>query len=829
MELDALTRELLVQFVQLCGERIGEITVVLLNNKEGNLDPNQLQGALSQLHTLKGEAGMLDISEISVLTHALEARIKRVQQQGRWDIPIELVLTALDTIQTIAEAKAEQKTVKQDVIQQLTQSIQESQLNTPVPQEKRDSSQIPSLTEEQHGTEATIVAPVVEDTMQEDHFGEEMSTVTPAVEDTIQEEQHGNASQEDAKPLPKEELRQQEVRLPQLEAEKMAVLAKRAAPATERLPPEMVEPIFQNKKNDSTRRLETITRKRLTTGSLPIEIHKLEDLSAQIEKVVTSLIFFNNLWKNFQTTGSSLRDVFLYANHLLDHTTNVPPMLEKGAREIARQLHHILNLYEGFYEQSSPLMLDMETANEELIIQNLEFRLLPVSVLVQHFHRGVHEMAKELGKEVKLETKGLETALDRGILEKFSEPVVHILRNAIDHGIEPPERREASGKSRYGTITFQAQTKGREVEIMIADDGRGIDLDAIAAKAVEKGILPPQDVANLSDRDKMEMIFRPNFSTRSEASQFSGRGIGMDIVKKAVDMMDGKITVHSQKGKGTSFIIQLPITLAKLCTLLVHVGNISVCIPTYYVEEVMYLTPQDIQIIGGIKSIVYRDENIPLQWLHRKLGIPCEEESIGTSNKLAVMVLKMHNKNCMAFVVDKLLGEREVIFKPFNRFLKKYRIFAAATLLDEGHLAYLLNIGKLSQSAAPIASTRAVKTKKKILLVEDSPIVREMEKTILESYNYEVIEAANGKIAVELLQKIKPDLLITDIEMPEMNGLELTQYVRMYKKHQFPVIIVSTKGTAEDKAAGLEVGADAYLCKGEFDSHMFIDNIRKWL
>ncbi len=773
----AITHELVMEFCRMYPTRLGRINTLLASMKDTLVpDHKKLQSVLSEVIALKGDTKILGIHTASEHLQSLADKIQQVQRHKMWEISVDKLVEKLNSMESLLQKELQSKYSDKKKLESIgvtKKYTKVEHITTRNPAIKAEEEK--ARTEE--GAENDITK-VVKDNAEE-IFAEESQSVS-ALREIFDD------------PLK----------------------TQRKLPAGHK---------FSESTIRTEKKITPTDKKNPVKGTLPIPIHKLEVFSFQIEKVTLLLNFLQNLIKSSQKNKKNFKEVYRSLQSFL----NIHP--ESCPKDARQKISQFWNFQEKFYEQCTNLLFDLESSTEDLMNQNLSFRLVPLSFAGQYFQRGVYDIAKSMGKEVRLTTTGMETELDRTILENVMEISLHILRNAIGHGIEDPEKRQSSGKTRYGNLSIQAKAKGQEVEILISDDGQGIDPEKVVNKALEMGLEEMPRIKSLSEKEKIELIFLPGLTTNKEADQISGRGLGLDIVKNTIESIDGKIQVISEKGKGTSFVIRIPTTLTKLSILLIKVNELLVGIPHYFVEEVMYLKSVDIQTISGQKTISVQGKNIFLQSLHEKFGFTIPDQQYAQNNRIPVMVLKMQDGSYYAYIVDKFLGERQVIAKPFNCFLKKYRLFSAATLLDEGDLAYILNMGKMLQGTTKNPQIISLPMKKKILLVEDSPITREMEKIILETYNYEVMEAENGKVALEILGEYKPDLLISDVEMPEMDGLELTKRIRENKKYQFPIIIVSTKGSQQDILRGVEAGADAYILKGEFHKENFIETVKKWL
>lgn len=463
-----------------------------------------------------------------------------------------------------------------------------------------------------------------------------------------------------------------------------------------------------------------------------------------------------------------------------------------------------------------------------------QVRMRPVATLFDAFPRMVRDLARERGKEVTLQIEGADTEVDRQVLEAMKDPLVHLLRNAVDHGIEPPGQREAAGKPRRGTIFLRAAQKGNTVVLEVADDGAGIDPEAVRRAAVERGALSAQEAAGLSRQETLELIFRSGLSTQSEVTDISGRGVGLDVVRENLERLHGLIEVDTVIGQGTTFTLTLPLTLATSQVLLVAVAGQTVAVPTTTVERILRIHPAEVGQVEGQPAIRVDGRPLPLVPLAQVLELPPAKSVLAPDQKIPIIVLGVAERR-VAFRVEELQGTQEVVIKGLGRQLKRVRNVAGATILGSGQVVVILNVADLMKSVqgAPAAATGAPievreVARRRVLVVDDSITTRTLEKNILENAGYDVLVAADGEEAWALVQSESLDAVVADVAMPRMDGFALTERVKRDERFkEMPVVLVTSLESPQDKIRGLEAGADAYITKGTFDQQDLLETLAR--
>lgn len=460
-------------------------------------------------------------------------------------------------------------------------------------------------------------------------------------------------------------------------------------------------------------------------------------------------------------------------------------------------------------------------------------RMLPVATVFRAFSRMVRDLARDRVKEAVLTLAGSETEVDRSVLEQIKDPLTHLLRNCVDHAIEAPEVRAEVGKPSSGTISLTSHARGGVLVIEVADDGAGIDLDLVRRAAVKSGVLSPTAAAELSDRQAMSLIFRSGLSTSPIITELSGRGVGLDVVREAVERLHGSVEVDSRTGQGTTFTLSLPLSVSTMDCLLVHVGGQTFALPVSSVERIIRAGADDIERAEGREVVRVDGSPVALARLSDLLGLDAAPVGVAPGSRRPVIVVGSQDRR-MALLVDDLTRTHEVVIKTLPEPLFRVRHIGGATILGSGEVAMLLSAADLMSSVEqagrpPVEGTGTADGEpSSILVVEDSITTRTLEKNILEAAGYRVGVAADGEEAWGLLQKNGYGLVVSDIEMPEVDGFELVAKIRSDPRHRdLPVVLVTSRGSREDRERGIQAGADAYIVKGAFDQDRLLETIRR--
>lgn len=484
-----------------------------------------------------------------------------------------------------------------------------------------------------------------------------------------------------------------------------------------------------------------------------------------------------------------------------------------------------------------------DTARLELVSDELEsgirtLRLLPLATIFNLFPRMVRDLARQQGKVIDLVLEGTDTRADKRILEEMKDPLMHLLRNAIDHGIEPPAVRVKQGKPASAMIRLRGYQTSTSVVIEIQDDGRGLDLAQIQQTALKRGICREEDLAVMTSNQIQSLIFAPGFSTAPLVTEVSGRGVGLDVVRTNVEKLKGNIQIESTPGKGCLFRISLGITLATAHVLIVQVEGMPYAIPVEFVRTACLVEPHELFTIEGRDTILRDNQPISVSWLSELLelapAITSPMKSAQKARQLACVILQVGQEQLGVFV-DTLIDEQDVVIKPQSKLLQRVRNVSGATILGTGEVCMVLNpqdlmksVRQHTRSIVPASPTAASIQKQTVLLVEDSIATRTQEKRILESAGFEVITAVDGMDGFNKLQSRSVDAIVSDVQMPNLDGLGLAAKIRQHKEYdELPIVLVTSLASDEDKRRGAEVGANAYITKGNFNQDLLIETLQR--
>ncbi len=485
-----------------------------------------------------------------------------------------------------------------------------------------------------------------------------------------------------------------------------------------------------------------------------------------------------------------------------------------------------------------------DTARLELVANELEsgirsLRLLPLSTVFNLFPRMVRDLATQQSKQINLVIEGGDTTADKRILEEMKDPLMHMIRNSIDHGIETPQEREKMGKLPIATIRLRGYRTANSIKIEIGDDGRGLDLESIKRTALSRGVCSQDELAKMSPPQIQSLIFAPGFSTRTEITELSGRGIGLDVVRTKVEQLKGAIAVESTQGLGCTFTLQLNTTLTTAHVLIVEVNSVSYAIPIDSVQTTLLVARSEIFATGGCQTIVLNNQPVSVAWLTDLLQLPLNVPTSpkfadSTAKMLPCIVLQVGTER-LGLLVDALLDQQNVVLKPQSKLLQRVRNISGGTILGTGEVCMILNPHDLLKSVQKRTGMGTVSPQllqeiknPAVLLVEDSITIRTQVKRILEGAGYDVTAAVDGLDGFNKLKSKNFDAVVSDVQMPNIDGLMLTAKIRQQKEYnELPIILVTTLASDEDKKRGADAGANAYLTKGNFDQQLLLDTLKR--
>jgi len=511
--------------------------------------------------------------------------------------------------------------------------------------------------------------------------------------------------------------------------------------------------------------------------------------------------------------------------------------LVRDAQSLKRQLEAdavpLAPKWDGFNRGLKETVQLQENLMLELHDKTLQLRMLPLSTLFDSAGRLVREMARSLGKQVECQIKGADIELDRQMIDQLADPIIHLLRNALDHGIETPEVRESKQKPAQGQLSLTAWQDGSWVVIEVSDDGQGIALEAVRKKALSKKLVTPEQLDGYTEQEVMELIFLPGFSTSALITDISGRGVGMDVVKKSVvDQLQGNLTIHSRPNQGSRFSLRLPLSLAVMRVLLVEVQGQKLGFTAQYVSELVRINKEQLLEVAERNAIILRNEFVPVLHLSELINLPqlAQVQRASRQEWLVLIVQVQHEK--LALVIDELVDERDLVIKQLPEHLRHLPLISGMVtsghqeLVSLLHVPYLMEISRRARQPGLSAKTEQ-QSAKRLLVVDDSLNTREIERDLLEAYGYQVTLAEDGQQGLEKALLEDFDAVLTDVEMPVMDGFTLTARLRELEAYQScPIIIITSREKDSDRRRGIQVGADAYIVKGSFDQNSLVETLQ---
>jgi two-component system chemotaxis sensor kinase CheA len=599
-----------------------------------------------------------------------------------------------------------------------------------------------------------------------------------------------------------------------------------------------------NKQIDQDGREESV---RISTRKLDSLLLKVEELVSlklasgqhlkNLKETLLSFETWKKRWAHSESTFRWIRrktrtDQYLNEQRDLEHLKKLESFLEwnqKHFRSLELRIKQMTDISEKD-QRSLSIMID------DVLDDMKKMTMLPFSSLSQIFPKMIRDLCRQQSKIVDFQVIGNSVEIDRRILDELKDPMVHLLRNAVDHGIETTdERKQLQKPHRASLIMAISHTLGNKVEIVIEDDGKGIDLDRVRREAIKRGMITEKDADRLTEKENLSLIFRSELSTSPIITQISGRGLGLAIVQERIQKLGGTLTVESESGKKTVFRMLVPITLATSRGILVQLNDKLFVVPVTYVKRVLRVESETVKTVENKATITLEGEVLSFVSLADLLEMPLSEAN-EKKEHFTVVVLEVSGKN-IACQVDEVLGEQEVLVKSLGKQLSRVRNIAGATILGSGKVVPMLNVHDLIRSSGQMTLTQPIVTEddeikitqgKSILVAEDSITSRMLIQNILESADYEVTTAVDGLDAYTTFKSGDFDLLVSDVEMPKMNGFELTQKIREDKQGaETPVVLVTSLQSSEDRKRGIDAGANAYIVKSNFDQSNLLEVIAR--
>ena len=522
----------------------------------------------------------------------------------------------------------------------------------------------------------------------------------------------------------------------------------------------------------------------------------------------------------------------------LDHLMNLIGELVLGKNRLLKIYDDVEERYEGekFLEELNQVVSSLSLVTTDIQLAVMKTRMLPIAKVFNKFPRMIRDLSRDLGKQIDLEISGEETELDKSIVEEIGDPLVHIIRNSCDHGIEDPETRKAMGKPEKGLVQLKAYNEGNHIVVEIVDDGKGLDADMLKAKSIEKGIITEREADAMSEKEAFGLIFKPGFSTAAKVTNVSGRGVGMDVVKTNIEKLNGIIDIESEVGKGTVMKLKIPLTLAIIQSLLVGTQEEFYAIPLASVLETVRVPIDDIYTIDGKNVLRLRDEVLSLVRLSDVFGV---NKVFDGGDQTYVVIIGVAEAK-LGIIVDTLVGQEEIVIKSMGDYLQNIPGIAGATIRGDGRVTLIIDVGAMMEMAKDIKvniraemedSTKAKEKPSdyKVLIVDDSKMDRTIMQKSLEPIGVTIVEATNGVEALNIIKSGEHafDAVLIDIEMPRMDGYTLAGEIRKYSKYRtLPLIAVTSRTSKTDRLRGVEVGMTEYITK-PYSSEYLENVVRK--
>ncbi|OOV98420.1 hybrid sensor histidine kinase/response regulator [Pseudomonas sp. MF4836] len=578
---------------------------------------------------------------------------------------------------------------------------------------------------------------------------------------------------------------------------------------------------------------------RLTEGGERVLRVTAERLNSLLDLSSKSLVetqrlkpYLANLQRLKRMQNNSLRALESLNVHLKEHALSLEAQeaLEDARRLLAESQQLLAEktaeLDEFGWQASQRAQVLYDTA--------LACRMRPFADVLAGQVRMVRDLGRSLGKQVRLEIEGEKTHVDRDVLEKLEAPLTHLLRNAVDHGIEPPDQRLLAGKPAEGLIRLRASHQAGLLVLELTDDGHGVDLDRLRQNIIERQLSPAETAAQLSEEELLTFLFLPGFSLRDKVTEVSGRGVGLDAVQHMVRQLRGAVVLEQTAGEGSRFHLEVPLTLSVVRSLVVEVGGEAYAFPLAHIERMCDLAPEDIVQVEGRQHFWHEGRHVGLVAASQLLQRPAAQ---GSQQTLKVVVIRERDA-VYGVAVERFIGERTLVVLPLDDRLGKIQDISAGALLDDGSVVLIVDVEDMLRSVDKLLNTgrleriarhdrpQAEAARKRILVVDDSLTVRELQRKLLLNRGYDVAVAVDGMDGWNALRSEDFDLLITDIDMPRMDGIELVTLLRRDNRLQsLPVMVVSYKDREEDRRRGLDAGADYYLAKASFHDDALLDAV----
>ncbi|WQW25963.1 chemotaxis histidine kinase/response regulator CheAY2 [Helicobacter pylori] len=788
-DLQEIMEDFLIEAFEM-NEQLDQDLVELEHNPE---DLDLLNRIFRVAHTIKGSSSFLNLNILTHLTHNMEDVLNRARKGEIKITPdiMDVVLRSIDLMKTllvtIRDTGSDTNNGKENEIEEVVKKLQAI------------TSQNLEGAKETSGTKEAPEKEVKKENKEEN----QTETKAPTTENLTSDNPLADEPDLDYANMSTEEVEAEIERLlnKRQEADKERRAQKKQEDQAK--PKQEVAPAKETPKTETPKTETPKVPKAETKAKAKADTEENKALSIGVE----------------QTVRVDVRR--------LDHLMNLIGELVLGKNRLIRIYSDVEERYDGekFLEELNQVVSSISAVTTDLQLAVMKTRMQPVGKVFNKFPRMVRDLSRELGKSIELIIEGEETELDKSIVEEIGDPLIHIIRNSCDHGIEPLEERRRLNKPETGKVQLSAYNEGNHIVIKISDDGKGLDPVMLKEKAIEKGVISERDAESMSDREAFNLIFKPGFSTAKVVSNVSGRGVGMDVVKTNIEKLNGIIEIDSEVGVGTTQKLKIPLTLAIIQALLVGVQEEYYAIPLSSVLETVRISQDEIYTVDGKSVLRLRDEVLSLVRLSDIFKVDAILES---NSDVYVVIIGLADQK-IGVIVDYLIGQEEVVIKSLGYYLKNTRGIAGATVRGDGKITLIVDVGAMMDMAKSIKvnittlMNEPENTKSKnspsdyiVLAIDDSSTDRAIIRKCLKPLGITLLEATNGLEGLEMLKngdKI-PDAILVDIEMPKMDGYTFASEVRKYNKFKnLPLIAVTSRVTKTDRMRGVESGMTEYITK----------------
>lgn len=784
-DLQEIMEDFLIEAFEM-NEQLDQDLVELEHNPE---DLDLLNRIFRVAHTIKGSSSFLNLNILTHLTHNMEDVLNRARKGEIKITPdiMDVVLRSIDLMKTLLV------TIRDTGSD--TNNGKENEIEEAVKQLQAITSQ--NLEGAKEGTKEAPKKENQEEAKEENtEENQENKAKAPTAKDFASDNPLADEPDLDYTNMSAEEVEAEIERL--LNKRQEADKERRAQKKQEAKPKQEVAPKTETPKTETPKAPKTETKAKAKADT---EENKAPSIGVE------------------QTVRVDVRR--------LDHLMNLIGELVLGKNRLIRIYGDVEERYDGekFLEELNQVVSSISAVTTDLQLAVMKTRMQPVGKVFNKFPRMVRDLSRELGKSIELIIEGEETELDKSIVEEIGDPLIHIIRNSCDHGIEPLEERRRLNKPETGKVQLSAYNEGNHIVIKISDDGKGLDPVMLKEKAVEKGVISERDAEGMSDREAFNLIFKPGFSTAKVVSNVSGRGVGMDVVKTNIEKLNGIIEIDSEVGVGTTQKLKIPLTLAIIQALLVGVQEEYYAIPLSSVLETVRISQDEIYTVDGKSVLRLRDEVLSLVRLSDIFKVDAILES---NSDVYVVIIGLADQK-IGVIVDYLIGQEEVVIKSLGYYLKNTRGIAGATVRGDGKITLIVDVGAMMDMAKSIKvnittlMNESENTKSKnspsdyiVLAIDDSNTDRAIIRKCLKPLGITLLEASNGLEGLEMLKNgdKTPDAILVDIEMPKMDGYTFASEVRKYNKFKnLPLIAVTSRVTKTDRMRGVESGMTEYITK----------------